>query len=306
MRALNDLKYATLVPGHGEIQYDTDYVDLIIETADSIAEQRDAMLAGGMSNEEVEAGLDFSAYESRFTQDDEYVKTYYDAYFEGPFRAAAMKALSGEPMVAIEPPESVPFTDERWKFDAAEHEIVDHLGKQALKIRGGAAMLTDTNVRNGLVEFDIAVSQERGFAGLIFRSQDDENFEHFYIRPHQSGNPDANQYTPVFNGVSAWQLYHGAGYGTPVEYRYDEWMHVKIIFAGSKAKVYIDSDQPVLHIDDLKRDETGGGLGVNSANFSSVHFSNFEFTTLADAYEFPATGSESAETTEGLVTAWPV
>ncbi len=306
LRALNDLEYATLVPGHGDIQFDTAYVDLIIETADSIADQRDAMLARGITNEEVEAALDFSAYEARFTQDDEYVRSYYEAYFEGPFRAAAMKALTGEPMVKIEPPENVPFTDERWKIDAADHELVDYLGKQALKIRGGAAMLADINVRNGLVEFDIAVSQERGFAGLIFRLQDDANFEHFYIRPHQSGNPDANQYTPVFNGVSAWQLYHGAGYGTPVEYRYDEWMHVKIIFAGSRAKVYIDSGEPVLHIDDLKRDETSGGLGVHSANFSSVHFANFEFTTLADAYEFPAAGPESAETIEGLVTSWQV
>jgi glyoxylase-like metal-dependent hydrolase (beta-lactamase superfamily II) len=306
LRALNNLNYDLLVPGHGEIQSNTAYVDLIIETADAIADQRDAMLASGMSNEAVEAGLDFSAYETRFTQGDEYVKSYYDAYFEGPFRKATMKALTGEPMVRIEPPEPVPFDDERWQIEAAEVEIVDYLGQQALKIRGGAAMLPDMDITNGLVEFDIAVSQERGFAGLIFRSQDDANFEHFYIRPHQSGNPDANQYTPVFNGVSAWQLYHGAGYGAPVEYRYNEWMHVKIIFAGSKAKVYIDSDEPVLYIDDLKRDEMSGAIGVHSADFSSVHFANFKFTTLADAYEFPAAGPKSAEANEGLVTAWQV
>jgi len=290
LRALNDLDYATLVPGHGEVQTDTTYVDLVIEAADSIADQRDTMLASGTSNDEVEAGLDFSAYETRFTQGDEYVKSYYDAYFVGPLRAAAMKALTGEPMVEIKPPENVPFDDERWEIDAAEHELVDHLGQQALRLHGGSALLPDMNIRNGLVEFDIAVSQERGFAGLIFRQQDDTNFEHFYIRPHQSGNPDANQYTPVFNGVSGWQLYHGAGYGAPVEYRYNEWMHVKIIFAGSKAKVYIDSDEPVLDIDNLKREEMNGAIGVHSADFSSVHFANFNFTTLADAYEFPAAG----------------
>jgi len=240
LRALIDLKYETLVPGHGEVQSDTNYVDLLIESADSIADQRDAMLASGMSNEAVEAGLDFSDYETRFTHGDEHVKSYYDAYFEGPFRKAAMKALTGEPMVIIESPEKVPFDDERWQIEAAEYEIVDHLDQQALRVRGGAAMLPDMNIRNGLVEFDIAVSPERGFAGLVFRSQDDGNFEHFYIRPHQSGNPDANQYTPVINGISAWQLYHGDGYGAPVEYRYNEWMHVKIIFAGKRAKVYID------------------------------------------------------------------
>jgi glyoxylase-like metal-dependent hydrolase (beta-lactamase superfamily II) len=306
LRALNGLDYTTLVPGHGKIQTDTGYVDLIIEAAESIADQRDAMLASGMSKEEVEAKLDFSAYETRFTHGDEYVKSYYHAYFEKPFRAAAMKALTGEPMVKIEPPEEVPFTDERWQIDALDYEIADYLGQKALKIRGGAAMLPDLNVKNGLVEFDLAVSPERGFAGLIFRLQDEANYEHFYIRPHQSGNPDANQYTPVFNGVSAWQLYHGAGYGEPVAYRYNEWMHVKIIFAGTRAKVYIDSDEPVLHIEDLKRGELGGALGVHSANFSAVHFTNFKFSALADAYAFPAAQQEAEDVADGLVTSWQV
>jgi glyoxylase-like metal-dependent hydrolase (beta-lactamase superfamily II) len=306
LRAINDLDYDILVPGHGDIQSDNAYVDLIIETAEAIADQRDAMLASGMSTEAVEAGLDFSAYETRFTRDDEYVKFYYDRYFEGPFRKAAMKALTGEPMVDVEPPEVIPFDDERWQFNAVEYEIVDHLGQQALKIKGGTAMLPDINIRNALVEFDIAVTPDRGFAGLIFRSQDDANFEHFYIRPHQSGNPDANQYTPVFNGVSAWQLYHGEGYGAPVNYRYNEWMHVRMIFAGGQAKVYIDSVEPVLHIDNLKRSEMNGGVGVHSANFSSVHFANFKLTVLADAYAFPTANQEAKPVTDGLVTFWQV
>ena len=306
LRALNRLDYKTLVPGHGDIQNDTAYVDLLIEVAQSIADQRDAMLAEGKSEEEVQEALDFSDFEQRFTNGDEYVRFYYDAYFEVPFRAAAMKALTGEPMVQIDPPESIPFDDERWQIEAAEFERVDYLGQQALKIRGGAALLPDLDIKNGLVEFDIAVSEERGFAGLVFRLQDDANFEHFYIRPHQSGNPDANQYTPVFNGVSAWQLYHGEGYGKPVDYRYDEWMHIKVLFAGSNAKVYIDSDEPVLHIGDLKRNELGGALGLQSANFSSVHFANFKVTSLADAYAFPSPQASPATDIEGLVTSWQV
>lgn len=306
LREVNKLDYATLVPGHGEVQTDTQYVDLIIEAAESIAEQRDQMLAAGLSNEEVQAGLDFSAFEDRFTHSDAYVKGYYDAYFEVPFRKAAMKALTGEPMVALEPPESVPFSDERWQIEAEEFELAEHLGQQALKILGGMALLPDLDVTNGLVEFDIAVTEERGFAGLVFRVQDDANYEHFYVRPHQSGKPDANQYNPVINGVSAWQLYHGEGYGAPVEYRYDEWMHVKVVFAGSKAKVFIDSEEPVLHINDLKRGELGGAIGVNSANFSSVHFANFKVTTLADAYTIPSTGPSEPENVVGLVTSWQV
>jgi len=259
-----------------------------------------------MSNEDVEAALDFSAFEQRFTGDDAYVKIHYNAWFEGPLRKAAMKALTGEPMVHIDSPESMPFDDERWRITAVESELVDHLGQAALRIKGGSAVLTDADVKNGLVEFDIAVSEERGFAGLVFRVQDDQNFEHFYIRPHQSGKPDANQYTPVFDNVSGWQLYYGEKYAVPVDYRFDDWMHVKIIYAGSKLAVYIDSDEPVLRVDDLKRDDASGSIGVHSANFSTVHFANFEYTALAEAYEFPYRESTVTQTPEGLVTSWLV
>jgi glyoxylase-like metal-dependent hydrolase (beta-lactamase superfamily II) len=292
LRNINALGYATLVPGHGEIQRTTSYVDLIIEAADSIASQRDTMLADGKTNEEAQAGLDFSAFEERFTHGDEYIHTYYEAYFERPFRAAAMKALSGEPMVQPPPPISVPFDDERWVIEAVESEVGDYLGQSALKIKGGAALLPDTDIKNGLVEFDVAITPERGFAGLMFRWQNEGNYENFYIRPHQSGNPDANQYQAVTNGSASWQLYHGDGYGAPVAYRYNEWMHIKVIYAGSQAQVYIDSDEPVLHVTDLKRLDRDGAIGVSSANFSAVHFANFKYTQLANAYALPpvATG----------------
>jgi hypothetical protein len=91
-----------LIPGHGDIQRDTVYVDLLIETAIDIAEQCDALVAKGLSNNEVAKQLDFSAIEPRYTKGDEYLRGYYDAYFEEPFRLAAVQALSGERMVPIE------------------------------------------------------------------------------------------------------------------------------------------------------------------------------------------------------------
>ncbi|MGI9271591.1 MAG: MBL fold metallo-hydrolase [Woeseiaceae bacterium] len=305
LRNISALEYEVLVPGHGEIQRDTSYVDLIIEAADSIADQRDNLLATGMSGEDVQEALDFSAFEDRFTHGDEYVHTYYEAFFERPFRAAAMKALTGEPMVQPPPPESVSFDDERWVVDAAESEVVDYLGQRALRIKGGSAVLPDISIKNGLVEFDIAITEERGFAGLEFRVQDERNYEHFYIRPHQSGNPDANQYTPVFGAVAGWQLYHGEGYGAPVEYRYNKWMHVRIIYAGSQAQVYIDSDEPVLRVTDLKHEIAAGAIGVNSANFSAVHFANFKYTQLANQYAIPPITIEPVEI-DGLIDSWRV
>ena len=87
--------------------------------------------------------------------------------------------------------------------------------------------------------------------GGIWRMHDRRNYEELYLRPHQSGNPDANQYTPVFHGLPGWQLYHGDGHGVAVTYPTDTWIHVKIVFSGTRGEVYIDSEEPVLAIASL-------------------------------------------------------
>ena len=103
LRNLNALNYDMLVPGHGKVQYDTAYVDLNIEAAQSIADQRDAMLAKNMSHEDIESALDLTSFEERFTGGDEYIRGYYEAYYDIPFRKAAIKALLGVPMVEVIP-----------------------------------------------------------------------------------------------------------------------------------------------------------------------------------------------------------
>lgn len=100
---INALNYKILVPGHGDIQRDTSYVDLLIEFSDTIADQRDALLAEGLSEKDAMAKLDFSAFEERFTGGDAYLKFFFDAWSKQPFRAAVFKALKGIPMVEIIP-----------------------------------------------------------------------------------------------------------------------------------------------------------------------------------------------------------
>ena len=103
LESINALGYETLVPGHGSVQRDTVYVDLLIEVSTAIADQRDAMVQEGVPTEEIAEKLDFSKWKSTFTGDDPYIEGYYDSWFEGPFRAAAVKELSGEPMFVIGP-----------------------------------------------------------------------------------------------------------------------------------------------------------------------------------------------------------
>jgi hypothetical protein len=133
--------------------------------------------------------------------------------------------------------QNIPFESDRWDFHAREHQIVDHLGRKSLYLKGGRATIKDSRFTDGIIEFDIAFTPERGFMGAIWRAQDFDNCENFYIRPHQSGNPDANQYQPVFNGVDGWQLYYGEGYAAPVKYDFDQWQHVKIVVSGRQAEI---------------------------------------------------------------------
>ena len=127
-----------------------------------------------------------------------------------------------------------------WTIDAAEHRFGEHLGRHALYLNGGIALASGVELLDGALEFDLALTPERGFPGGIWRVAGGGDYESFFVRPHQSGNPDATQYTPVFNDVSGWQLYHGERYTVPLEYRFGEWFRVRIAFAGPVAEIYVD------------------------------------------------------------------
>lgn len=202
--------------------------------------------------------------------------------------------------------ERYPFASDDWEITGQEAELVDYLGKAALRLKGGNAILTSVELQDGVIDFDIAVSEIRGFSGARFRLREGGNFEHFYIRPHQSGNPDANQYTPVFNGVSGWQLYHGKDYATPVEYRFDDWMHIKIVFQGSRAEIYVDSDEPTVLVPELKQSITAGGVGLDSNSTVPAYFANFEVSPLPTDYSFTETERDATPIDENMIKSWRV
>ena len=183
-------------------------------------------------------------------------------------------------MISSPPTELVPFDSGRWQISAAQSRVEDHLGRRSLFLKGGIATVADARFADGSIELDVAFARERGFVGGVWRVQDAKNYEQFYLRPHQSGNPDATQYTPVFNGVSGWQLYHGERYAVPIPHRFGEWTRVRILFAGTSAEIYVE-DRPVLFVDELKRGTEPGSVGVSAGVGAPAHFSNFSFSTGA-------------------------
>ena len=209
-------------------------------------------------------------------------------------------------MTTPNPSQAVPFDSGRWQWHAAEHRVEDHLGRRSLYLKDGIATVGDARFTNGWIEFDVAFTGERGFMGGAWRVQDASNYEEFYVRPHQSGNPDANQYTPVFNGVAGWQLYHGKRYSVPVTYRFNEWTRVRILFAGAQAEFYIgDMEKPVLFVDGLKRSVEPGGVGLRVMDFAPAHFSNFSFA-VTDSPPIQGRPGKPERAPENAISSWSV
>lgn len=175
----------------------------------------------------------------------------------------------------------IPFNSDRWEITGRINKQEKFMGKESLFLQGGIAFIKDSNFKNGIIEYDVNFEKRRGFNGAIWRMQDLENYEEFYMRAHQSGNPDANQYTPVFNGLAGWQLYYGDGHGAAVKYKFNKWMHVKIIVSGKRGEIYIDDmKKPVLVINEMKRELKAGKVGIKVNNFAPAHIADFSFKNI--------------------------
>ena len=195
---------------------------------------------------------------------------------------------------------SVPFSSDAWDFGTSETKLEHYMGKESILLANGSIFLSDVQFLNGTIEVDLNFPVQLNFPGIIFRAQDETNYEHFYVRPHQSGNPDACQYTPNFNGYAGWQLYYGEGFGAVKTWTPGEWHHIKIEIKGTKAWVFIDDmDKPLLAVKTLKGHFPAGKLGLNSG--PGVHFANFAYAIDETTYPAEATTTPSDPK---LITSW--
>jgi hypothetical protein len=124
---------------------------------------------------------------------------------------AASLSIATSAYAAPIPPESP-----RWGL-GGKAEVSQYQGRPAFLIQGGAALVKDLDLQDGVIDVDVVAPPERGFFGIQFRIDPDNNSgEWVYLRPHKSGLPDAQQYTPILNNSIVWQLYNGAGFTAPL------------------------------------------------------------------------------------------
>ncbi len=176
---------------------------------------------------------------------------------------------------------SVPADSPRWELEG-QAKAVEYQGRKCILLDGGGATLKDFQLRDGVIDVDVATPAKRGFFGIQFRI-DGNNGEWVYLRQHKSGLPDAMQYTPVLNGGLNWQLYNGPGFTGAVDIPKDVWFHMRLEVTGAQAKLYVkDMDKPALVMTDLKSGVRKGQVALANL-IGATYFSNFEIRTTTDA-----------------------
>jgi len=176
---------------------------------------------------------------------------------------------------------SVPADSPQWDLQG-QARPAEYQGRKCLFLDGGGAVLKDFQLRDGVVDVDVATPASRGFFGIQFRV-DGNNAEWVYLRQHKSGLPDAMQYTPVLNTGANWQIYNGPGFTGAVDIPKDVWFHLRLEVAGAQAKLFVkDMDTPALVINDLKSGVQKGQVALYVLT-GATYFSNFEVRATPDA-----------------------
>lgn len=203
---------------------------------------------------------------------------------------------------------SVPFDKAHWNLEGDDATPTKFLGREAVRLHRGTATLKDTDFSTGSVEFDVSFQREQEFAGLFFRAHD-ADADYFYLRPHQSGHPDSNQYIPLLDHDDTWQIYSGPEYQSNETYIFGGWNHIRLEIYPTSADVSINGALS-LRIPKLQGKFTHGelalaGLSGRATTATQIFFSNFRYRAFPN--EAPSDMPKlSSFAPPGLVAHWKV
>ncbi len=74
------LGFKTLVPGHGLVESDSQYIDLLSDTIQTVSTQMKAFVKQGLSEKDAIAKVDYSSVEKRFTHGDPFLTNRFQDY----------------------------------------------------------------------------------------------------------------------------------------------------------------------------------------------------------------------------------
>ena len=191
-----------------------------------------------------------------------------------------------------------PLTLDRLTLRGVVAERATHMGRQAIRLLEsdssrntlGLAVLNGVTFGDGTIEVDVAgrrgpyaAPDDRGFIGLAFRiAASAERFEYIYLRPDNGRAADqirrnhSTQYAshPDFPWPRMRKEWPEK-YESYVDLEYGAWTHMRIVVAGTTARLYVhEATQPALVVNDLKLGEGEGGVALWIASGTEGFFAN--------------------------------
>ena len=227
-----------------------------------------------------------------------------------PLRARRIRAgmagilLAGlTAVVAAAQSGNVPLSPDAW-VATDSIRFLPYLGRPALYINRGVALVRGASMENGTLDLDVAASDTTNFLGVVFRAAAPRFSNVLFLRPGASGTEEAVQYGPAFNSVGvAWQIYHGEGANAVVDVPRNRWVHVRVELDGPVARLYIDTaTAPTLVVPRVVA-SGGAGLGVWAGAFGrGAYFSNIRYAAAPGSSGGTAPPSPPA----GTVLGWEI
>jgi len=198
-------------------------------------------------------------------------------------------------------PRAVSLTDGGWQLEGPTAKLERYQDKEVLSVENGVAYRRDVRLMDGTLDFDVQLTRRRSFVYLMFRMADDREHEEVYLRPHKSSLPDAIQYAPVYQGASAWQLYHGPGATAAVTFEPGAWTHVRLVLRGEKAALFVgDATKAALVVPRLARAPAPGYIALRAfappgtGSGPVARYANLSVDTGAPAFDFASGRSDGA------------
>jgi 3-keto-disaccharide hydrolase len=193
---------------------------------------------------------------------------------------------------------TVPMSASSWDLsERAEYTFEEFEGRETLLLNGKVTV-KGHQFSNGIIEVDIYANEARSFAGIIFRKQKGA-MEETYMRLHKSKQPDAVQYSPIYNYETNWQLYRE--YQANVMFKTKGWNKLRVEVNGTMAQIFVNNEK-VLNVSDLKTGFSIGQVGL-LALFNN-RFSNFRITDT-DTVELPK-DTIKKRTNSNIIKKWNV
>jgi hypothetical protein len=159
--------------------------------------------------------------------------------------------------------------------------------------RDHLALVDGVEFTDGTIEVDLAgeptagaAGGARGFVGVAFRVQPDrKTYDCFYLRPTngRSDDQERRNHTAQYisHPVHTWSALREktpSRYESYVDIVPATWIHVKIVVAGDKARLYVNhQEQPTLIINDVKSGAGAkGGIALWFEGTTIAHYANLK------------------------------